>query len=223
MRRRLTLDLIGGIVATAAMLALCLRANLKFDDSWDGTAYHLVFAAFRAGILTPDDLTLIRHLQDFYAGFPPLLDFVRGYTWRFTGSILILQNFNLLAAFALSAFWRLNFKLPVRWSLIAILSVPLLQIAATTLYVDMFANCMFAIPLSALTGAYLERRALSRTEVAISLVALAVAANTKLQFTALAFLLLCAFCLYQFVSLAREKKGARPGCFSDLRRRRRLP
>ena len=96
--RRMTLDLAGVAIAAVAIIALFLRANLRFDNSWDGTAHHLVFAAFRAGILTLDDLTPIKHLQDFYDGFPPILDLVRAYTWRITGSILILQNFDLVAS-----------------------------------------------------------------------------------------------------------------------------
>jgi hypothetical protein len=207
MQRRLTLDLTGGFVAATAVIALCLRANLRFDDSWDGTSYHLLFAAFRSGILTLDDLTPIPLMQEMYQGFPPLLDIIRGYTWRITGSILTLQNFDLLAILALAAFWKLNFKLPARWTIIAILSVPLLQIGATTLYVDTFVNCLFAIPLSAITAAYLERRALGRTETVISLIALALAANAKLQFVALGFFLFAVLCLYQWLWLVREKRG----------------
>jgi hypothetical protein len=206
MRPRPTLNFAGGVIAVAAVVALGLRANLRFDDSWDGTAYHLVFAAFRSGILTLDDLTPIPLIRDLYRGFPPLLDIIRGYTWRITGSILILQNFGLLAVLALTGFWKFNFNLPARWTILAVLSVPLLQIGATTLYVDTFVNCFFAIPLSALTAAFIERRALRRNEAMICLIALAVAANTKLQFVALGFLLLIVLCAYQTLHLVRDKQ-----------------
>jgi hypothetical protein len=208
-----TLEVVGAIIAAIALLVLGLRASLRFDESWDGTSYHLVFAAFRAGILTFDDLTPIPHIQNYYKGFPPLLDIVRGFTWRITGSILVLQTFGLLAILALTAFWRFNFELPARWTIIAILSVPLLQIGATTLYVDTFVNCLFAIPVSATAAAFVEQRTLRRTEIIISFVALVVAANAKLQFVVLGVLLLALLCLHQTLCLLRERRAREAALF----------
>src|SRR5882724_11065333 len=204
MKRRLDLDAVGAVVAATAVLVLVLRAINHFDDSWDGASYHLVFAAFRAGILTPADFTPIPLLGETYKGFPPLLDVIRGYTWRITGSILVLQLFNLLAILALIAFWKFRFRLAAQWALIAILSVPLLQIGATALYVDTLTNCFFAIPLSALSAAFIERRSLNRPELVVSLIALAVATNVKLQFVVLGAALLVVLCGYQAYCLARE-------------------
>ncbi len=207
MQRRGLVDFAGAVISAIAVVVLCLRANLRFDDSWDGTSYHLLFAAFRAGILTRDDIVPIPLMQEMYKGFPPLLDIIRGYTWRFTGSILVLQTFGLLALVALAGFWRLNFGLPARWTIIAMLSVPLLQIGATTLYVDTFTNCLFAIPLSTVTAAFIERRALRRMETVVSFLALAFAANAKPQFLVLGFLLFAILCLYQLFRLVREERA----------------
>ena len=146
-----------------------MRASLgRFDDSWDGTHYHLVLAALRAHILTFNDFEPIPNVVAFYHSYPRLLDTVRGYVWRFTGSILILQTFNLIAIAALVTFWRWRFGLSIRWTLVAILSVPLIQISATTLYVDTFANCFFAIAISALGVAFIDRRPLVRSEFIVS-------------------------------------------------------
>jgi hypothetical protein len=204
MKRRLDLDAVGAVVAATAALVLAFRAINHFDDSWDGTSYHLVFAAFRSGILAPADFTPIPLLGETYKGFPPLLDVIRGYTWRITGSILVLQLFNLLAILALTAFWKFRFRLAAQWALIAILSVPLLQIGATSLYVDTLTNCLFAIPLSALSAAFIERRSLNRPELVVSLIALAVATNVKLQFVVLGAALFAVLCGYQAYCLARE-------------------
>ena len=214
--RRGALDVAGAVIAAIAVVVLCLRANLRFDDSWDGTSYHLLFAAFRAGILTRDDLVPIPLIQEMYQGYPPLLDVIRGYTWRLTGSILVLQSFDLLALLALAGFWRFDFGLPARWTIIAMLSVPLLQIGATTLYADTFTNCLFAIPLSALTAAFIERRALRGTETVIAFVALAFAANAKLQFVVLGFLLFAILCLYQLLRLVREERAREALLFLGL-------
>src|SRR3954468_23325547 len=191
MNRPSALDAVGMLVAAAAMAALFLRAINHFDYSWDATHYHLVLAAFRAGILTRDDFTPIPLIGDLlYNGFPPLMDFVRGYLWRWTGSINILQVINPLAILALAAFWMRRFRLPPQWTLLAMLSIPVLQIGAPTVYVDVLVNCMFAIPLSAFCAAIIEQRALGRSELLVSLLALAIAANTKLQFVALSAVLL---------------------------------
>src|SRR6266436_8935590 len=105
----INLNLIGAVTAATAMVLLCARTLAHFDDSWDGTSYHLVFAAFRAHILTFSDLQPIPNIAATYDSFPRLLDIIRGYVWRFTGSILILQMFNVVAIAALAVFWRKHF------------------------------------------------------------------------------------------------------------------
>src|SRR6187401_521856 len=138
------LNIFGAVLAVAAVLLLLGRALSRFDDSWDGTQYHLVFSAFRAHILTFETFQPLPFIASFYNSFPPLLDVVRGYVWRITGSVLILQSFNLAAIAALATFWKCRFGLSIRWCIVAILSVPLIQISATALYVDTFVNCIFA-------------------------------------------------------------------------------
>src|SRR5690242_5523106 len=103
------LNILGAVLAAAAILLLLVRALGRFDDSWDGTQYHLVFSAFRAGILTFETFQPLPLIVSFYKSFPPLLDVVRGYVWRITGSILILQSFNLVAIAALVTFWKYHF------------------------------------------------------------------------------------------------------------------
>jgi hypothetical protein len=204
-----SLNRLATCIATLAMLVLCMRALNHFDDSWDGTAYHLVLAAFRANILSPDDFTPLPQFMDYYRSFPPLLDTVRGYTWRFTGSVLVLQTFPLVAIVVLAAFWWWRFGLSMGWVLIAILAVPVIQTSATALYVDTFTNCIFAIPVSILSVAFIDRRPLAKPEVVISLVALAIAANCKAQFVPLAaivLLLVCAHQLPYLVRLGRRKE-----------------
>lgn len=204
----ISLDLIGASIAATAGILLCVRALGRFDNSWDGTHYHLVLAALRAHILTFNDFEPIPNVVAFYHSYPRLLDTVRGYVWRFTGSILILQTFNLIAIAALVTFWRWRFGLSIRWTLVAILSVPLIQISATTLYVDTFANCFFAIAISALGVAFIDRRPLVRSEFIVALAALAVSANVKPQFVVLATIALTILCIYQLLCLMRQDSRA---------------
>ena len=210
----ISLDLIGASIAATAGILLCVRALGRFDNSWDGTHYHLVLAALRAHILTFNDFEPIPNVVAFYHSYPRLLDTVRGYVWRFTGSILILQTFNLIAIAALVTFWRWRFGLSIRWTLVAILLVPLIQISATTLYVDTFANCFFAIAISAFGVAFIDRRPLVRSEFIVALAALAVSANVKPQFVVLATIALTILCIYQLLCLMRQDAGRTCGFFS---------
>jgi hypothetical protein len=210
------LNAFGAVLAAAAVLLLLVRALSRFDDSWDGTQYHLVFSAFRARILTFETFQPLPFIVSFYNSFPPLLDVVRGYVWRVTGSILILQAFNLGAIATLVTFWKFNFGLSIRWSIIAILSVPLIQISATTLYVDTFVNCVFVIPLSTLYMAFIDRRPLTRKEVILSLVALAVCGNIKPQFVVLGTVLLTVLCIFQTWHLWQQGRRRELGRFLGL-------
>ncbi len=210
------LNVFGAVLAVAAVLLLLVRALSRFDDSWDGTQYHLVFSAFRARILTFETFQPLPFIASFYNSFPPLLDIVRGYVWRITGSILILQSFNLAAIAALVTFWKRRFGLSIRWSIVAILSVPLIQISATALYVDTFVNCIFTIPLSALSVAFIDRRPLSRNEAILSLVALAVCGNVKPQFIVLGTVLLTVLCIFQTWYLSQQGSRKELGCFLGL-------
>lgn len=210
------LNILGAVLAAAAILLLLVRALGRFDDSWDGTQYHLVFSAFRAGILTFETFQPLPLIVSFYKSFPPLLDVVRGYVWRITGSILILQSFNLVAIAALVTFWKYHFGLSIRWSLIAVLSVPLIHIGATTLYVDTFVNCIFVIPLSTLSVVLIDRRPLSRNEIVWSLVALAVCGNVKPQFIVLSTVLLTVLCIFQTWNLSRQGSRKELGPFLGL-------
>src|SRR5215475_9973640 len=114
------LNTVGAALAVTAVFLLLVRALNRFVVSWDGTSYHLVFAAFRARILTFDDFQPIPLIALFYSSFPPLLDIVRGYVWRISGSILILQSFNLVAIAILVTFWKYYSGLSIRWTLIAV-------------------------------------------------------------------------------------------------------
>jgi len=180
--RHFGIDTVAICIAVAAVLVLFIRALDHFDDTWDGTAYHLVFAAFRAGILSPDDLTTVPLFRATYQSFPPLLDVLHGYAWRITDSVLFLQTFPVLAILCLAWFWLRRFDLAMGWSIIAILTVPLIQTSATALYIDTFCNCVFAIPVSIVSMSFIDRRPLSNTDLTVSLIALATVANCKPQF-----------------------------------------
>ena len=208
LRAGIHLNAIGAVIAGTAIALLGVRALVRFDDSWDGTSYHLVFAAFRAHILTFSDFEPLPNMVAGYHSYPPLLDIVRGFVWRITGSILILQLFNLIAIVALTSFWRRHFDLSFRWIVVTILSIPLIQIGATTLYVDTITNCLFVVALSILAAAFVDRRPLHRSEVIISLSALALSANVKPQFMVVGTVALMILCIYQLSCLKRQGNRA---------------
>ena len=88
--------------------------------------------------------------QARYEGFPLFAELLQGALWRITGHVSA-TNFRvaLAALFVLPAFlWRV-FRVPPGLALIAFLAIPLVQIHATSSYVDLPANaCVTMLVLS---------------------------------------------------------------------------
>src|SRR4051812_23414295 len=64
------------IAVAIALGVLGVRSAVRLELRWDTFAYHVPFAALRAGLRIPYDL--IDTKRDWYAGFPPLADWIQG-------------------------------------------------------------------------------------------------------------------------------------------------
>ena len=170
-------EIAGSIMALTAMVVLALRAALRLELRWDTFAYHIPFAAQRAGLHIPYELP--PYLEACYHGFPPLPEFVQGVLWRLTGSINATGVVNYLA-FALFLFftWRV---LHARLWIVAVLclTAPLVLIHAASSYVDLFSNSLLAIGVSGFLAMLLFDRWLETPLLMWSLAGLAGAAWSK--------------------------------------------
>jgi hypothetical protein len=133
-------------VTLVAVADLGVRAILRLDWSWDGFAYHLPFAALRAGIPIPFDMPL--QFLPSYAGFPPLGDLVQGLLWRAFGTVTVAQLANYLAFVLYLAYCHVVLKARFWHVALIALTAPLVIIHTTVLYIDLFAGVMLAIGVS---------------------------------------------------------------------------
>jgi len=116
---------------------LAARAVLDVDSEYDTWGYHLPFAARLSGLAGASVFTFEDLKEARFAGFPLLVERLQGALWRATGRV---QSANLPALAALLGFWvflERRLAVPYWLSVPALLAVPLVQIHATSGYVDL--------------------------------------------------------------------------------------
>lgn len=177
-----------GLALPAILLsaALLRRAWLDIDTAWDSIAYHMPFAALRAGILSPSEYQINPAFDSYYTGFPVLPDYLQGWLWRLTSHAAATNLVALLALAALVAFlWRV-WGVPLPDSLLSLLAIPVVLIDSTSSYIDLFANCALSIVLLLVFLALVFPSRLKVRHLLGALAAMAVAANSKTPFVVLA-------------------------------------
>ncbi len=161
----------------ASMLAAALH---DVSRAWDVWYYHLPFAARIAGIVPASEYAYDAMNQARFDGFPLLGEALQGLLWRVTGrpECANLVAFATLPLFAW--FMRRRFDVPMHVSIIALLAVPLVQIHATSCYVDLPANTAATIVVMIAIGAWAERDdAPSDRMLVLAIASAIVAANMK--------------------------------------------
>lgn len=170
------------LLALVCFLLLFSKAWWDIDlIDWDPLFYHLPFAARLWRITPAGAFGFVDYLEAVYRGFPLLTKGLQGFLWRVTGR---MQAANLVALGSLvlyCAFARAYLRLPGAVLFLALIATPLIQIHATTSFVDLPANLACA---AALILAY--RRCLTRAvpawwETGLLILALGATANMKMQ------------------------------------------
>lgn len=184
------------LLATALALGtLAVRAMVRLELRWDTFAYHIPFAALRGGLKIP--YGLIDTKRDWYAGFPPLADWIQGVLWRLTGSVNATGAVNYLALAAFLYFCHRQLRAKVWIVALVALSAPMVVIHSATSYTDLFANASLAIAASALVAMYLFDRFDDRPLLIWGLVGAAGAAWSKFQMVPLVAVVLgCLLLVY---------------------------
>ncbi len=179
------------LLAFVCFLLLLSKAWWDIDlIGWDALFYHLPFAARIWRITPAAAYGFLDYLEAVYRGFPLLTEGLQGLLWRATGR---MQAANLVALGSLAlycAFARAYLRLPGAVLFLALIATPLIQIHATTSFVDLPANLACA---AALILAY--RRCLTRAvpapwETGLLILALGATANMKMQLLPMVLLVL---------------------------------
>lgn len=167
--------------AFAAVLLLGILGGALHDVSraWDSWYYHLPFAALLGGVADRSSFELSHINQARFSGFPLLGEAVQALLWRLSGTPVAanLLAFSSVPLFALFL-WR-RFRVPFYLSVLGLLAVPLIQMHATSCYVDLPANTAAAALILSVMDACAERGVPSAKRIGFAVLCAAITSNMK--------------------------------------------
>jgi hypothetical protein len=185
------------------LASIIRKAWLDLDTAWDSLAYHLPFAGLHAGILSAGEYRLSRFMTGRYHGFPPLPELIEGALWRATSHIQAANLIGLAGLLPLIGMLKKVFRVPLTYSLVALLSIPVVLIQSTSSYIDLFSNCWMASMLLLILAAILYPERFSTTRLIGVFACFAVVFNSKLQLEPVALAALGVFLVLLWISRRR--------------------
>ncbi len=192
------------MLAGALLLSVLAGALHDVSRAWDVWYYHLPFAARIAGIVPAGEFVFHPADQARFDGFPLLGEALQGLLWRVTGRP---ESANLVAYASVPLFaWflRRSFGVPWQLTVFALFAIPLVQIHASSAYVDLPANAAASVVVMLAIRAHATRAPLARGTLALAVVSAAVAANMKVMMGPIVLVGLGALA----VELLRQKRAA---------------
>lgn len=177
------------VVATGLLAELSIRAYADVDISADSWGYHLPFAARLLGIVGRDLYQFNNNTEPQYSGFPHLFEFIQGFLWKVTDRV---QAANFVCLLSLVSFcFIMKRVVGVRWQyvLLALITVPMVQIHATSDYVDLPVNLCVSTLIIIVYKWFIEGKKVDNCEFVVSSLAAICAANGKLVMVPISFIL----------------------------------
>jgi hypothetical protein len=148
-------------------------------------------------------------------GFPKLFHIFQGLVWKLTSLPQAVDVLNVGALVLFALFLRRWFRVPAAWTVCALLAVPLIQIHATSTYIDLPVNLAAAAAILALTALIRAPEAFGWPKLLVLVACLVFAANSKPQMLGVAGPVALLFVMIAVASLA---SGRRLGPFVPGRR-----
>ena len=179
--RLLRASSLAAALSAVTFVLIAIRATRSADAYWDSLAYHWPFAARIAGICDRDCFLMPPGYENRYDGFPKLWHALQGLLWKVTGTPAVADLLSITMAILLCLYLLRRFQVPVTWSWLALIAIPEVQIQLTSSYVDLPLNLAITLSLMVLLRLTFEPDANNRIDVAIALLGLAIAANSKSQ------------------------------------------
>ena len=169
------------VFAGLLLVSLAIAAWHDVSKAWDVWYYHLPFAGRITGMVDASSYAFGRMNQARFDGFPLLGEALQGLLWRITGRPECAAFVAFAAVPGLAWFLKKTMGVPPHLAVLALLAVPLVQIHATSCYVDLPANACVTM-LALLVFRQIARREAPSLRVLAGGGALAIAAaNTKFQ------------------------------------------
>lgn len=174
-------DIILRGVAAALALSLVVAGWHDVSQGYDIWFYHLPFAARLTGIIDASSYAFSADNRARFEGFPLLAELLQGIVWRVTGHIEATSFVSLAALFGLPLLLRRAFRVPLHLALLALLAIPLVQIHASSSYVDLPGNACATMLLLCVYRVIVVNEPPSPRLLAGCAVLAAATVNTKFQ------------------------------------------
>ncbi|MEB3312051.1 MAG: hypothetical protein VKJ02_17635 [Snowella sp.] len=185
-------------VSTYILGCLLIRCFIQIDGNGDTWMYQLPFAARMWNLVTAENYLMDADRELLYETFPKLANFLQGMFWSMAGlrnpQVANLVSFLSLLGFL--GFVKTAFKIPFYLIAIALLAVPLIHIAATACYVDLFGNVGASMVILCTYLFYIDQKNITRQNILFFILGGAIASNTK-------FLMVPIVALFFGLALAR--------------------
>lgn len=169
------------VLALIAVLLLVLRSVMIADASWDTLSYHLSFSAMRVGLLSHDNFILTKPLLASYYGFPSAIYYLKGFLWSVTGKAESAQLVSILSVVIFVLFAKKTLRIPVEWLAIGVLSIPTIQIGASSNMTDVPANMGMAMVFLSLYKLITQPTQITKTDFLWLLIACLITSGSKPQ------------------------------------------
>lgn len=198
-------DALAVAVALLLLVLVAVRALTTVDPYWDTLQYHWPYAARAAGLCDAQCLTFPPGIELRYAAFPMLFHLLFGWLWRLFGTPAAGHLLGLAMLACVGIYLRVRLAVPLAWSWLAFLAIPLVQVHVTSSYADLTANAALTLALLVAFRLWLQPAARPGVDVALALAALTLAAGTKLQMIPVALLAW----LVVVIAVMRNARGTR--------------
>jgi hypothetical protein len=211
------LTLLLQIIALIIIISMFCKAIIDVDKSWDTWFYHIPFAARLWGIIPEEAHFFYEKLEVRYDGFPLLASFFQGMFWYLSKHIQAANLFDFFSLILICVYLKSYFQVPLYASAIAFLAIPLVQIHATSCYVDLPGAVCFSILTLTTFLLYIksDKEADNWRNILTILLSAAAAANIKLQLVPLVVFVLF-FALIRIVWLRWQAIRAGNAGYSRL-------
>ena len=177
-------------VAVLLLVLIAIKSLVDVDKAWDVWSYHMPFAGLLWGMSSPETLLLDSDIQVRLEGFALFGEWLQGLFWFFTGHF---EAGNLAGFFSLLLylfFLKSQFNVPVYLSTIALLAVPLIQMHATSSYVDLSGSLAVSVLIMMTYKIYSRPNEICRNDIYLLFLGAACAANTRLKLIPVVFFIL---------------------------------
>ncbi|MFZ1415315.1 MAG: hypothetical protein WAS73_12160 [Defluviicoccus sp.] len=168
------------------VVLVTLRAILTIDPYFDTFAYHLPFAGRLAGVCDEACYRMSDYGEALYAGFPKLFHRLQALFWRVTGSPQALDLLTVAALLLYALFLSRSFAVPAGWTVLALMAVPLIQIHASSSYIDLPLNLAAAAVILNILILMRAPERFGARRLAAAFACLVLMANSKPQMQAVA-------------------------------------